>query len=149
MPSATSGMPATLVSTLTTPATTALDTTICQSTAEMTAPVPITATAVCAIVLTARIPAAFNHFFVSTDTFNIAILKHTRFLLYMPIWEKTNPTVTLITAVRTYPTTFLHISPSRAFQLFQPGFLPWTGSVPSAPRTGQDSAHWQLVPQSA
>ena len=57
-----SGSPAVLVSSDTSPASSAAETTVFQSTPEKTAPVPIVATAVCATVLIALIPAALSHF---------------------------------------------------------------------------------------
>ena len=60
----TSGIPATDVSTETIPASTAVPATIFQSTWEIDTAAGMSATAVCAIVLIARIPAAFNHLFV-------------------------------------------------------------------------------------
>ena len=54
----------------TSPANAADDTTSFQSTAATTAAAPIVAIAVCAIVLTARMPAAFAHFVVLTLGFN-------------------------------------------------------------------------------
>lgn len=63
-------MPATDVSKDTSPASAVADTTSFQSTAATTAAAPIVAIAVYAIVLIARIPAAFNHFFVHTLGFN-------------------------------------------------------------------------------
>jgi hypothetical protein len=60
----TSGKPATDVKMDNTPANTDADATITQSTPPNTLAVPIVATAVCATVLIARIPAHFNHFFV-------------------------------------------------------------------------------------
>ena len=56
------------------PATKAAEAAIFQSTAAAAVPAPITPIAVCAMVLTARIPAAFSHFFVSTDTLNTQFL---------------------------------------------------------------------------
>ena len=67
-PQGASGRPATDVSILTIPATIAEDKTIRQSIADKTVLVPITATAVCAIVLTARIPALTIHFLVFTES---------------------------------------------------------------------------------
>ncbi len=60
-----SGSPATLVSRDNTPASAAAEATIAQLTSPRTAAVPIVATAVCATVLIARIPAAFNQCNVS------------------------------------------------------------------------------------
>ena len=50
-----------LVSNDTSPASREAETTVFQSTPEKTAPVPIVATAVCATVLSALIPAALSH----------------------------------------------------------------------------------------
>ena len=57
-----SGSPAVLVSSETSPASSEAETVVFQSTPEKTAPVPIVATAVCATVLSALIPAALSHF---------------------------------------------------------------------------------------
>lgn len=70
----TSGIPATDVSTLTTPASTAAEHTYFQFTCPIAAAAPIPAMPACAIVLTARTPAAFNHLFVSTLVFNTLFL---------------------------------------------------------------------------
>ena len=51
-----------LVSSETSPASSEAETVVFQSTPEKTAPVPIVATAVCATVLSALIPAALTHF---------------------------------------------------------------------------------------
>jgi hypothetical protein len=69
-----SGRPATDVNILTIPATIAEDKTIRQSIADKTVLVPITATAVCAIVLTARMPALTIHFLVFTESLNTQFL---------------------------------------------------------------------------
>lgn len=59
--SCTSGNPAILVSRLSTAASADAEATISQSTSDSTAQVPIVATAVCASVFSARIPAALIH----------------------------------------------------------------------------------------
>lgn len=60
--SSTSGRPARLVRSESTAARTAADATMVQFTSPRTAAVPIVATAVCAIVFIARVPAAAHHF---------------------------------------------------------------------------------------
>ena len=66
----TSGIPAIEVNILITPAITDADRTYFQSTCPRAAAVPIPAIAAWATVFTARIPAAFSHFRLSTDTLN-------------------------------------------------------------------------------
>ena len=68
--SPTSGIPAIEVNMLITPAITDADRTYFQSTCPRAAAVPIPAIAAWATVFTARIPAAFSHFRLSTDTLN-------------------------------------------------------------------------------
>ena len=58
----TSGNPATDVSTDTMPASTAVDTVSVQFTPPNAVAAPIPPMAACAVVFTARMPAAFNHF---------------------------------------------------------------------------------------
>ena len=71
--SPTSGIPAIEVNMLITPAITDADRTYFQSTCPRAAAVPIPAIAAWATVFTARIPAAFSHFRLSTDTLNTQI----------------------------------------------------------------------------
>lgn len=65
-----SGRPATLVSRDNSPAKAAAETTATQLTSPSTAAVPIVATAVCATVLTARTPAAYNQFIIFSHISN-------------------------------------------------------------------------------
>ena len=91
--SLTSGNPATLVSSERIPASSEAEITTFQSTAERIADVPIVAAAVYAIVLTARTPAAFNHF----SNFSFILISSLKFNLYTVDFLTDNTSVAVIT----------------------------------------------------
>ena len=75
----TSGSPVTDVNTDTMPASTAVDTVSVQSTPPNAVAAPMPPIAACAVVFTARMPAAFNHFLFFS--FNIIFL-----LIILNVW---------------------------------------------------------------
>lgn len=105
---AASGMPAMDVATDRMPDSTVALPTICQLTSPITAAVPIVATNVCAMVLTARIPAALIHATVSTSGRNTQF-----FSIFIPLFLPVLPAFLtmypLILLLRHYhPTCGMH-----------------------------------------